>query len=94
LWSGALVVQQGGRWRQEEPKGAKRGIVDTVLGVWPFSAMVRPQRDVSVQEALEGIEASGRRHRRLLDFQRGITLASEAAIGNLEPLAKPKLELL
>ena len=41
----------------EDPKGAESGILHTVLGVWPFFAMVRQQSDVSVHDALEVIEA-------------------------------------
>jgi hypothetical protein len=42
---------------KEDTKGAESGILDTVLRVWPFFAMVRPRLDVSVHEALEVIEA-------------------------------------
>jgi hypothetical protein len=55
----ALGLQQRRRWGEKEAQGAQGGIVDGIAGVWPLGAMVRPWSDPSVQDALEGLEASG-----------------------------------
>jgi hypothetical protein len=69
LLQGALVVHKRRRLGKEDTKGAASGIVDTVWGVGPFFAMVRPRIDVSVQETLEVIEAYGMRPRHLLGLR-------------------------
>jgi hypothetical protein len=53
----------------------------------------RQEIEVTVHD-VEVIEGEGMRHRHLLGLQRVITFIREAAVGNLEPLAKPKLQLL
>jgi hypothetical protein len=62
----ALVLQKRYRWGEKDAKGAQGGILDGVSGVWPLVAMVRQVRNLSVQDALEGIEASGICHSYLL----------------------------
>jgi hypothetical protein len=53
----ALVVQKRRRLGKEDAKGAERGIVDVVSGVWPFFARVWQWINVPVYDALEIIEA-------------------------------------
>jgi len=53
----ALVCQKRRRLGEKDAKGAQGSVVDGVLGVGTRFAMVRHVRDVSVYDALEGIEA-------------------------------------
>src|SRR5712691_10255372 len=94
LLQGALVVSTRRRLGTEDATGAERAILDAVSRVGSFFAIVRQWIDVSVEDLLEIIEDEGVGHHCLLGSQGVITFAIEGAIGNLKPLAKPKLELL
>jgi hypothetical protein len=53
----ALVLQKRYRLGEKDAKGAQGGILDGVAGIWPLVAMGRHVCNLSVQDALEGIEA-------------------------------------
>jgi hypothetical protein len=84
----ALVFQKRRRLGAKEAQGVQRGSVEGVLGVGTRFAMVRQGSDSSVQDALEGIEASGSHHDYLLRSVEIDTLTMSASIGNLEPCAR------
>jgi hypothetical protein len=51
-----LVLQKRRRLGEKDAKGAQGGILESVAGVGPLSAMLRQLSDPSVQDALEDIE--------------------------------------
>jgi hypothetical protein len=83
----ALVLQKRCRWGEKDTKGAQGSICDGVSGVWPRFAMVRQVSDPSMQDALEGIEASGIGHGDLLGPMEITTLTMSVCLGNREPFA-------
>ena len=84
----ALVFQKGRRLGEKDAKGAQGSIVEGISGVGTLFALVRQMSKATVQEALEGLEASRGRHDYLLRVAERDTLAIAASIGNFEPFTR------
>jgi len=81
-----LGRQKRRRLGEKDAQGAQGGILDGVSGVWPLFAMVRQWRDPSVQDAPEGIEASGVCHSSLLGPMEITTFTLSVSMDNRQPL--------
>ena len=81
-----LVIEKRRRLGVKDTKSAQGRVFDGVSSIRPWLAMVREVSDLSVQDALEILEAEGVCHGYLLMSKRRITFTMEESFGNREPL--------
>jgi hypothetical protein len=82
----ALILQKRRRLGEKDTKGTQGSILHGVSGVRSLAAGVRQCSDLSMQDALEGIEAERIGHDSLLGAVERVTLPLSVSIGNPNPL--------